>query len=406
MAERNLDTPIEEGDRIEFQINWVIDTHMELLNLRRIELVTQVRRKQEERKVAENARREKVRQLIEAQEQLQATLKDNSLSELRTKMLADIQAKIKVLRESIVTEQHLDWECNPTGLQECIATLGEIVERKGLTPNYAAFQCHTVVTWNQQNEKFLPFGVAIDDKTNQIFVADHIKTRIQIFSDRGVSLNSIGEEHLKCPWGVAIHQTSLFVCDWGHHALFKFSLLDLSLLKQVGMFGSGNGEFKWPRQLTVANNEVFVADCYNDRISIFDTDLIHLRNISHKGIMLYPSDVKVARELLYVLTEGKGLSMHIFTPQGEYIKSTIEIGDGRDVSATWFFCLDTQNNFVISDMGANNVKVLSPDGTLLHTIGQEGETGLLHESRGVAITLSGKLVCVSNAKNAALQIFY
>ena len=408
MAEKHPDNPIQEGDRIEFQINWIIDRHIELLNQRRIELVTRVRGKRERRVIAENARREKVRQLIEAQEQLQTTLKENSFTELRGRMVEELEEKIKVLRESIITEQHLDWECDPSNLQECIANLGEIVERKGLKPNYATFQSHTIATLNieyQQNDNFLPFGVAIDEKTNQVFVAEHNKTRVQIFSDRGDCLNHIGEEYLKSPWGVAIYEVSLYVCDWGHHALFIFSLVDLSLVKQIGKFGPGNGEFKWPRQITVVNNEVFVADCFNNRISIFNTDLLHLRNITH-DIMLFPSDVKLSRDMVYVLTERECLCVHIFTLEGEYISSLINLGEGRDVVCPWFFCIDTHNNFVISDMGAHNIKVLSPDGTLLHTIGQEQDKGVLHESKGVAITLSGKLICVSNSKNAALQIFY
>ena len=404
MAEKYPETPIEEGDRIEFQINWAIDRHIDLLKQRRVELVTQVRDKQGKRRVAENARREKVRQLIEAQEQLQATLKENSLSELRSKMLEEMEEKIRVLRDCIIEEQHIDWECDNSAIQECIANLGEVVVRNGLKPNYATFQCHTVATWNedaQENDRFLPFGVAIDEKTNQIFVAEHTRTRIQVFSDRGEYLNRIGEEHLKSPWGVAIHNTSIFVCDWGHHALFVFSLLDFKLDKQLGKYGSENGEFKWPRQLTVCDSNVFVADCYNNRVSVFNTELIHQRNITHEK-MLFPSDVKSSRDLLYVLSERDGLCVHVFTLEGEYINSLISLGESGDVVCPWFFCLDTHSNFVISDMTTHNVKVFSPDGTLLHTVGQ----GKLYESKGIAITLSGKLVCVCNAKDTALQVFY
>ena len=72
-----------------------------------------------------------------------------------------------------------------------------------------------------------------------------------------------------------------------------------------------------------------------------------------------------------------------------------------------FFCLDPLNNFVISDFKFHSIRVFSPEGNLLHTIGREGhQPGMFYRPTGVAITPNGKLVCVSDNENYGLQIFY
>ena len=407
MAERLDDSEIED------EINSSIDRQIEFLNKRRGELLTEARRKRQDKEQTEKTRIEKVRQLIEAQEQLQGSLKENSFSEMRSRMVKELEERILVMRESIKAETHLVYECEEIILQDCICNFGNIIERKGVKPIYGAFHSHDVVTWRAEDdtEVVLPFGVAIDNTTNQIFVADHIHG-IQIFSEKGVPINHFGREQLKSPWGIAIDRMNIFVCDWGHHALFLFNLLDLTYIKTIGKFGSENGEFKWPRQIDVCpKGLLYVADCFNDRISVFEQELTHVRNIKH-ALIVFPSDVKLTRDKMYVLTERNATCIHVFNHAGEHVRSLISQGEGQEVTGAWFFCLDVHCNLVISDMGGHCIKVFTKDGQLIHTVGQQRQQQqqqqhvMLHESKGVAISLGGKLVCVSNTKNASLQIFF
>ena len=58
------------------------------------------------------------------------------------------------------------------------------------------------------------------------------------------------------------------------------------------------------------------------------------------------------------------------------------------------FCLDSLNNFVFSDFGSHSIRVFSPEGDRLHTIGREGhQQGMFYLPRGVAVTPNGRLVC-------------
>ena len=190
------------------------------------------------------------------------------------------------------------------------------------------------------------------------------------------------------------------------HTISKYSLTDFSLVKQIGREGSNNGEFNNPTQLTTdPNGHVYVADTDNHRICVLDTDLHHMRNITHQSIS-QPFDLKLSHDRIYVLCPLKNPCMLVLSIEGYMLYSLISRGEGMDVLNSLFFCLDRNNNFVISDRDAHCIRVFSPAGDLLITIGREGhQQGMFYHPRGIAMTPNGKLVCVSNNENYGLQIY-
>ena len=59
------------------------------------------------------------------------------------------------------------------------------------------------------------------------------------------------------------------------------------------------------------------------------------------------------------------------------------------------------------DNYSHSIRVFSPEGNLLHTIGREGhQLGMFYYPRGVAVTPNGRIVCVSHSENYGLQIFF
>ena len=278
-------------------------------------------------------------------------------------------------------------------------------------PRYAT--CHTsiVATGKQGSDPgklFLPFGVAILEETHQIFVANMLNNRVEIFSETGEFLHQLGVGQLSSPYGIATHGDSVYVSCDGDNTVSKFSLTKLCCVRRIEGGGSNNGQFNHPRQLTTDPiGRVFIADSLNDRICIHDPDLNHLRDITHPSMSL-PSDVKVSRDRLYVLCSNDNPCLHVLTLEGDKLHSLISRGDRMDVLRPLFFCLDPLNNFVLSDVRySHSIRVFSPEGNLLHTIGSKGhQQGMFSHPRGVAVTPNGRLVCVSDNRNYGLQIFY
>ena len=212
-----------------------------------------------------------------------------------------------------------------------------------------------------------PFGVAIHEDFHQIFVADYLNDRIVIFTESGEFIYQLGVGQLSRPYGIAIHGNSIYV-SCGDDTISKYSLTEMCRVRRVGSEGSNNGQFSNPRQLTTdLVGHLFIPDACNNRICIHDPNLNHLRNIMHQNISL-PSDVKVSRNLIYVLCPYNNPSILVLTLEGDTLHSFIPLVKGLP----FFFCFDPLNNFVISDQLSHSIRVFSPEGNLLHTIRKEG----------------------------------
>ena len=299
--------------------------------------------------------------------------------------------------------------CDTCELEPSISHLGKYAQIPVYVTHYAT--CHTPIVatgkkGSDPGELNHPSGVAIHEDTHQIFVANYFNYRVEIFSETGEYLYQLGVGQLSRAYGIAIHGDNLYVSCWGDHTVSKFSLTEMCLVRRIGGRGSNNGQFYSPSQLTTDSiGRVFIADNFNNRICILDPDLNHLRNITHQS-MSQPFDVKVSQDCLYVLCPSNNPCMHVLTLEGDKLHSLITCGVGMDLLSPLNFCLDSLHNFVFSDSNTHAIRVFSPEGNLLHTIGREGhQQGMFYHPQGVAIAPNGKLVCMSMNENYTLQIF-
>ena len=396
-------------DPVEHHINHIFDRLIFLLNERRAELLQYVRDTREDKRAAERERLTMISQLTEGQEVLHTEIRQNILQSMKRKWIAKLECTKRESILDIPVEVQFELKCVTRELERSISRLGEIAEVSVYVPHYAT--CHTRVVatgkiGDAPGEFYFPQGVAIHEETHQIFVANCVNDRVEIFSETGVFFHQLGVGQLSQPWGIAIHGDSVYVSCRSDHTVSKFSLTELCRVRRIGGEGSNNGQFKLPRQLTTDPiGRVFIADSNNNRICIHDPDLNHLRNITHQS-MSYPFDVKVSRDRLYVLCPSDNPCLLVLTLEGDKLHSFITRGEGMDVLSPLFFCLDPLNNFVLSDYKSHSICVFSPEGNLLHTIGREGhQQGMFYQPEGVAVTPNGRIVCVSENENYGLQIF-
>ena len=339
-------------DPVEHHINCIFDRLIFLLNRRRAELLQYVRDTREDKRAAERERLEMISQLTEGQEVLHTEIRQNILQPMKRKWIAKLESVKRGSILDIPVEVQFELTCVTRELERSISRLGEIAEVSVYEPHYAT--CHTRVVatgkkGDAPGELYYPHGVVIHEETHQIFVANHVNDRVEMFSETGEFFHQLGVGQLSEPWGIAIHGDSVYVSCWRDDTVSKFSLTELCLVRRIGSEGSDNGQFKYPSQLTTDPiGRVFIADIGNNRICIHDPDLNHLRNITHPS-MSRPWDVKVSRDRLYVLCLFNNPCMHVLTLEGDKLHSLITRGRGMDVLYPYFFCLDPLNNFVLSD---------------------------------------------------------
>ena len=275
-------------------------------------------------------------------------------------------------------------------------------------PRYDTFHTSIVATGKKgraPGELNHPSGIAIHEDTHQIFVANRLNNRIEIFSETGEYLYQLAVGQLSGPHGIAIHGDSVYVSCCADGTVSKFSLTEMCRVRRIRGDGSNYGQFDSPRLTTDTIGHVYIADSRNNRIRIHDPDLNHLRNITHK-FMSCPKDVNISRNCMYVLCPDNDLCVLVLTLEGDMLHSLTICRKGMDVLWPVFFCLDPLNNFIFSDYKSHSIRVFSPEGNLIHTIGREGhQQGMFYKPKGVAITPNGRLICVSRNKNYGLQIF-
>ena len=190
--------------------------------------------------------------------------------------------------------------------------------------------------------------------------------------------------------------------DFTNHKLSKFKC-DGTFQKQVGSEGDKDTKFNTPFGLDIdSDNLIYICDCNNNRLSVYDTDLQWKRVIKHNDVT-FPIDIKI-RDNLFILYKGNNLC--VLSKSGELINKIPSIAD--NVKRAFWFCLDKTGNILISDKDGGVIKIFSPTGMLKHTLGsdlQENGLSYCHKSQGVTTSPDGKIVSVSDHPNAGLYFF-
>ena len=399
----------------EASIHEHFDKIIHRLNQRREEMIAEFRDKMEERRAAVTTRLNTIQQLIDSKADLQGRMKENLLHSMREKMLQDIDTKLRQL-QVVEKETEVVFECDTQQLEQTISVLGQLIEREIIpTPDYPALLQPSVSVWKIETadgELICPRGVAVDEKSNLIYVTDrgyyNVAGSISVFSITGEYIDRFCRGQVKCPYGIAISgDNHVFVSDMGSHCVYKFKLPKFQLVTKVGKKGTGEREFSYLRYLTVTTDRsVLVADYGNSRIAVMNTDLKHKRYITHQT-MTSPVDVKVNNNKLYVLSDEDNECLHVFSLTGEKIRSLISCdfrGNAQVITCN-SFCLDKKQNILMPDTEARNIKVFSQEGALLHTLGNTQHRDKTIKPNGITLTDTNKIICTSLGTNFGLHIF-
>jgi DNA-binding beta-propeller fold protein YncE len=120
--------------------------------------------------------------------------------------------------------------------------------------------------------------VASDDF---VFVADCGNDRVQVLTPRLDFHAFVGVGQLDGPSGVCADDDVIMVSERDAHRISAFSRGDGALLRRFGCEGSGDGQLYWPRGLCFmsGHRHVAVADCGNNRVSVFSVEGEFVRHV-------------------------------------------------------------------------------------------------------------------------------
>ena len=396
--------PIYPVDPVELEIHQLFDHLIVCLNQRRVALLTTYRDTRAQIAARPIARARKEEELIGLKTETEARFQMNELRETQERILAEIEQTLAEVRVP-QPETRAVFRANCGHLEQVIAGVGEVVEEElPVVPRYQEMRPIVAVgkKGKAPGELWDPWGVVIDENTNLIYVAEGLGSgRVSIFSETGEFINTFTHQDMRAPCGIAIHRDNLYVTDTGVHAVFQFKIeVDMRLVAKLGgSQGSGMGQFNNPHGLTVSTNgDVFVADCFNSRIQILDDSLHFQREITLQ-IVLQPYDVKLTPDEVYVLCPSY---IYVLTYTGNMIRS-FDTQPEYDLFTPYFFYLDAEQNIIVGDWNNNNdIRILTKEGTLLHTIQHQQYS---RDLGGIALTKNLKIVAVYKDATNQLIIY-
>ncbi|KAI6647966.1 hypothetical protein LOD99_8294 [Oopsacas minuta] len=114
--------------------------------------------------------------------------------------------------------------------------------------------------------------------------------------------------------------------------------------------------------------------------------------------MTRPYDVKLLDDKVYILSCKDNPCLHLFNLTGEKLRSYISCSEqgNEQVMQCHSFCFDKKQNIIMGDCRANNIKVFTQEGVLLHTLGDTQEEYKKIYSEGIVVTNDNKIICSSH----------
>ncbi|MDP4085174.1 MAG: 6-bladed beta-propeller [Bacillota bacterium] len=194
----------------------------------------------------------------------------------------------------------------------------------------------------------------------------------------------------------------VYVTDTNHKQVQVFDPSGTPIFK-FGKQGTGQGEFQFPYGIAGdKDGNVYVADLYNDKISIFTEKgkFIKYFNFANKAdTPKSPGGLRIYSNKLYV-TDIQGNRVMIFDLKGKkLLELTTATAKDDTLNAPNAVTIDSDNNIYVSDTGNQRIVCYDKTGKFTRIInGSIGGTGdsKFVNPRGIGVEPNGTLLMVDN----------
>ena len=248
---------------------------------------------------------------------------------------------------------------------------------------------------------YSPRDVTVDNQARNIYIADQYNYCVKVFDSTGKYLykfgDNEGEGKMDLPLSVAICGDRILISQ-GNHCIMNYQL-NGKFISKIGKYGNRKLEFFYPIGLTIdeSNGNIYVSDCHNYRIQILSQDFRFISQFGNNTLK-FPRNVKLSKEYIFVL-DGSNPCLHLFNYYHILQKSVISRGKGMQVISPWNFFIDQTDNILISDYGSNSIHIFNKELQLIHKI------SVSPNPMGITVDKRGRIIVVCQADNYCLQIF-
>ena len=221
--------------------------------------------------------------------------------------------------------------------------------------------------------------------------------------DKVYVLNRQFEEVLDVPWNKAALYAE--VCSFIMPTMPGAE----EYLGTFSKYGDSDGELIWPVGIAIDSDEnIYIADEWMNRISIFTNSGHFLRNWSTQGDGEVNRTSGIAFDLNDYVYVADSLNHRVrkFTKDGEYILQFGSFGDGPgELNAPWGVAVDDEGSVYVADHKNRRVQKFDANGEFVASFGSYGKgKGQLNRPSDVAVDPDGD-VYVCDWGNDRVQVF-
>ena len=248
-------------------------------------------------------------------------------------------------------------------------------------------------------EKKRPFQIAIDNSTQNKFVADYDANRIQVFNEEGNHLYKILTPEY--PSGISLTEEYIFVSTPSQ--LLKIRKSNNESVKSVQtekiVYGIDIDR----------NTNIYGCENGNKSVIVFDNNLKFLKTIKLETSQVKSDtlthSIKLYKDSMYVMFGcSPPFHLQIFSLEGELVRCLIPTSE---IEWSYFFSIDRLGNIIVADWWDNRIKIFNKEGESLHTI----DSGMLpgdlefYYPQGVAINKKNRIIIAQENKECNLIAF-
>jgi DNA-binding beta-propeller fold protein YncE len=212
-----------------------------------------------------------------------------------------------------------------------------------------------------------PYGVAMHE--GQIFVCDTRDARVRVFDLVERTVASFGQDErvrLKKPINITVDEDGTrFVSDTGHRRVIVFDT-ENRYVRAIG-----DVEAWAPSDLAIFDDHLYVADVLNGQLVVVDKESgRELRRIGREGELRRPTNVTTDSDGNVYVTDTLNFRILKFSPGGERLQQfgTVGRGPGQFVRPKGI-AVDRQDRLYVVDAGFENVQIFDPKGRPLMYFG-------------------------------------
>jgi hypothetical protein len=165
-----------------------------------------------------------------------------------------------------------------------------------------------------------------------VFIADAGSNRVQVLTPSLDFHAYIGESRLFSPVGVCANADVVVVSESKGHRISVFNRSDGALLRQFGRKGSGRGQLRYPHGLCLMTGDryIAVADCYNNRATVFSVEGFFIRHVG-VGRLALPRGIACSACDELVVADSGHRRVVVFSIGGD-LAMTLGGGDFRGIA--------------------------------------------------------------------------